>query len=129
MELYYLTYRIVFYEDSKGYSELYQDLIKLTEKAVKNKDIRIQLKQINYYIELLKNQGTKLPVTIAKHLQNGIWELRPGNNRILYFCFQEETFVLLHMFRKKTQKNPPSGIEKAKKECRDYIIRKGNKQL
>ena len=121
-------YSIVFYEDRSGYSELYHELLELADKAISNKDARIQFNQINYCIELLKNQGTRLPVNITKHLQGEIWELRPGNNRILYFYFENNTFVLLHMFRKQTQKTPKSGIEKAIKECDDFKSRRGGKK-
>ncbi|MBQ5845853.1 MAG: type II toxin-antitoxin system RelE/ParE family toxin [Selenomonadaceae bacterium] len=37
---------------------------------------------------------------------------------------QQEFFVLLHHFRKKTQKTPMSELEKAKRERNDYIARK-----
>ena len=116
-------YNIIFYEDKNGYSELYEELMKIAKGAENNKNLRIQLKQITYCIELLKNQGTKLPINIAKHISEDIWELRPGNNRMLYFYFESNTFVLLHMFRKQTQKTPTSEIEKAKKERNDFIIR------
>ena len=116
-------YNIIFYEDKNGYSELYEELMKIAKGAENNKDLRIQLKQITYCIELLKNQGTKLPINIAKHISEDIWELRPGNNRLLYSYFESNTFVLLHMFRKQTQKTPTSEIEKAKKERNDFIIR------
>lgn len=121
-------YSIVFYEDKSGYSELYQELLELADKAINNKNARIQFNQINYCIELLKNQGTRLPVNITKHLQGEIWELRPGNNRILYFYFDGNTYVLLHMFRKQTQKTPKSEIEKAIKECNDFKSRRGGKR-
>ena len=118
---------VVFYEDIDGKSELYDEIIELTKKAETNKDIRIQIKQINYYINLLRN-GVKLPQNIAKHISEEIWELRPGKNRILYFYFEKNTFVLLHMFRKKSKKTPISEIEKAKIECKDYIKRNKNIQ-
>ena len=120
-------YSIVFYEDKNGKSELYQELMELTKKAVNNKDARIQLNQINYCVELLKNQGSRLPSNISKHLQGEIWKLRPGNNRVLYFYFENDTFVLLHMFRKQTQKTPKAEIEKAVRECNDYKSRRGGK--
>ena len=116
-------YKIVFYEDKNGKSELYDRLQALAESSSSNKDARIQLKQIALYIELLKCNGIRLPVNIAKHLVDEIWELRPGNNRVLYFYYKDNTFVLLHMFRKKTQKTPRSEIEKAIKEANDYIER------
>ncbi len=37
----------------------------------------------------------------------------------------DDTFVLLHHFRKKTQKTPQREIEKAKMERDDWITRKG----
>ena len=122
-------YDIVFYEDKNGYSELNNDLMELAEKAQTSKDARIQLKQITLYIDLLKRQGTKLSVNITKHLDDEIWELRPGNNRVLYFYFENNTFVLLHMFRKKTQKTPKAEIEKAHKECKDFKSRNGGKTI
>ena len=117
-------FNIEFFENNKGESELWDFLEELRIQSETNKDLRIQYKQINFYIELLKNNGTRLPDNITKHLDDGIWELRPGNNRVLYFFFQNNTFVLLHHFRKKTQKTPQREIEKAKKECSDYISRK-----
>jgi phage-related protein len=53
-----------------------------------------------------------------------VWELRPGNNRIFYFCSCDNTFILLHSFRKKTQKTPRREIEKALRERNDYLKRK-----
>ena len=59
------------------------------------------------------------------NIEDDIWELRPGNNRIFYFYFKNDTFVLLHQFRKKTQKTPQREIETAKSERDDWISRKG----
>jgi phage-related protein len=61
----------------------------------------------------------------TNHLEDDIWELRPGNNRVLYFYHKDDTYVLLHQFRKKTQKTPRREIEKAKAERDDWISRKG----
>lgn len=120
-------FNVLFYEDKNGYSELYNDLMELARNSPTNKDARIQLKQITYYIELLKHDGTRLPEKITKYLQGDIWELRPGSNRVMYFFFKNDTYVLLHMFKKKTQKTPKSEIEKAIKECNDYKERNGGK--
>ena len=117
-------YKIEFYEKSDGTSDLWDFLEKLRQKAQTNKDVRIQLKQIRLHIQLLQENGTRLPNNITKHLVEDIWELRPGNNRVLYFYHKEDTFVLLHHFRKKTQKTPMSELEKAKREINDYIARK-----
>ena len=120
-----MKYSIKFYEDKTGYSELYEELMVLASKVSTNKDAKIQFYKITYYIELLQNLGTALPTNVSKHITGEIWELRPANNRILYFYFKDNTFVLLHMFRKTTQKTPKSEIEKAKRECADYKNRLG----
>ena len=93
-------------------------------KAATNKDARIQYKQATLYIQLLQDNGTHLPENVTKHLSDGIWELRPGNNRVFYFYFENDTFVFLHQFRKKSQKTPRREIDKAKAERDDYLSRK-----
>lgn len=117
-------YTVEFYEKSNGESELWDFLENLRIKSTKSKDARIQYRQISLYIELLQEHGTRLSDNITKHIDDGIWELRPGNNRIFYFFFDNDTFVLLHQFHKKTKKTPTREIEKAKSERDDYLSRK-----
>lgn len=122
-------YTVEFYETADGRSELWDFLEELRMKAATNKDARIQYKQISLYIQLLQDNGTRLNENITKHLEDGIWELRPGNNRVFYFFFENDTFVLLHYFRKKSQKTPKREIEKAKNERADYVARKETTRL
>ena len=75
---------------------------------------------------LLSLNGTFLPDSITKHLTENIWELRPGANRIFYFYCDNDTYVLLHHFRKKSNKTPRREIDKAKAERDDYLFRKEN---
>ena len=70
------------------------------------------------------NISSNLPVDVAKCLGDGIWELRPGFNRVFFFYFDNGTYVLLHHYRKKTQKTPKREKDKAKSERADYINRK-----
>ena len=118
-------FNVEFYAKPNGISEIYDYLEGLRQRAASSKNARIQLKQILLYIQLLEDHGTRLGDNITKHLEDDIWELRPGNNRVLYFYFKNNTFVLLHIFRKKTQKTPRREIEKAKSERDDWIARKG----
>lgn len=120
-----MTYNIIFYEKETGKSEIFDFLETLRKKALKSKDARIQ--QIALYIELLQENGTLLPENITKHIVENIWELRPGNNRIFYFYHEENSFVLLHSFRKRTNKTPRREIEKAKAERDDYLFQKEKK--
>ena len=89
-------YNVEFYETQDGKSQIWEFLEDLRIKAATSKDARIQHKQASLYIELLQQNGTRLNENITKHLEDGIWELRPGNNRVFYFFFQDNTFVLLH---------------------------------
>ncbi|MBQ9699303.1 MAG: type II toxin-antitoxin system RelE/ParE family toxin [Lachnospiraceae bacterium] len=120
-----MKYTIEFYEKANGQSDIWDFMEKLRKKSATNKDARVQYKQIGLHIQHLQENGTKLPSNITKQIEDNIWELRPGNNRIFYFYFDNNTFVLLHSFRKKTQKTPRREIDKAISERDDYIKRKG----
>lgn len=115
-------YNIEFYEDANGHSELWDFLEELRLKAATNKDAPAKADQFVYSVS--RRQRHRLNENITKHLDDDIWELRPGNNRVLYFYFKDDTFVLLHQFRKKTQKTPKREIERAKAERDDYLRRK-----
>ena len=117
-------YTVEFYETRDGQCPVWEFLENLRIKSASNKDARIQHKQASLYIELLQQNGTRLNDNITKHLEDGIWELRPGNNRVFYFFYENNTFVLLHQFRKKSQKTPKCEIQKAKSERIDYLSRK-----
>ena len=120
-------YDVIFYTDQNDYSELYEQIMTLEKNSQTNKDARIQINQIKLAIELLELGGAKSRMLDTKHIRDDIWELRPGNNRILYFFFKDNKYVLLHMFRKKTQKTPIKEIERALREANDYKNRFGGK--
>lgn len=117
-------FTVTFYETKAGEADVWDFLEALRNKGMSNKDARIQYNQMLFYIDLLSKQGTFLPSSITKHIEEDIWELRPGDNRVLYFYCGEDTFVLLHHFRKKTMKTPPREIQRAKRERDDYLKRK-----
>ena len=118
-------FNIDFYRTAQGFSDIEVFLDDLEKHAATNKNARIQHKQVAQYIQFLADHGTRLGENITKHLDDDIWELRPGNNRVLFFYFKDDTFVLLHHFRKKTQKTPKREIDKAKSERDDWVSRKG----
>ena len=118
-------FQVEFYEDAGGHSDVREFLEELQQQIAKSKDARIQYQQLVMYIDLLQRHGTQLSNNIVKLITDDIWELRPGNNRVLYFYHKDDTYVLLHQFRKKTQKTPRREIDKAKAERDDWIARKG----
>ena len=96
-------------------------LIELKRKADNgNKNARINLNKIVAYIDMLEEMGTRTGEPITKHLYGEIWELRPLETRILYAYYENDTFILLHHFKKKTRKTPKRELEKAVNNLQDY---------
>ncbi len=120
-------YTVEFYQTEGGKSELLDFIEELRRKASKDKNARIQYKQIILDIQLLEDKGNNLQEAFVKHVVEDIWELRPGRNRILYCYMHDKRIVLLHHFRKKSKKTPRKEIEKAKSEIIDYLKREGVK--
>ncbi len=60
--------------------------------------------KIRAYLDELKKQGHNLRRPMADYLGEGIYELRPRDNRIFYFFFLRDHAVLLHAIKKKTDK-------------------------
>lgn len=115
-------YRIYYYEDKNGRSQV-ADYIK-TLASQKDKDSRIKLEKIRAYVSALSEHGLKLGEPYIKHLDGDIWELRPIRDRILFAAWDGESFVLLHQFMKKTQKTPREEIQKAKRNLSEYRERR-----
>lgn len=118
-------YQVEFFEYDNGECDIGDWLDRLKAEAKKRKDAQVQLKQVSYAIDRLQLYGTRNPKDIVKHLQDDIWELRPGSNRVLLFHYRDGKFVLLHHFRKTTQKTPPSEITQAKEEQKIYLRQQG----
>ncbi len=114
----YITYR-----DSKGNDEFENWIKELARKSKSSKNERIQLKKIFEYLEILRINGTRAGEKYVKHIEGDIWELRPLENRILYAYWKDNMFVLLHHFKKKTQKTPRREIEQAKNNLKDFLER------
>jgi phage-related protein len=116
-------YELVFYETESGESPVGSFLIDLDNRSETDKTARTQLKQLLFHLDLLAESGTRIGTRYVKHLDGSIWELTPGDNRILFFVWTGSRFVLLHQFRKKTQKTPAQEIAKAKRELTDWLNR------
>lgn len=62
------------------------------------------------YIRELKRQGNNLRRPMADYIRDGIYELRPKENRIFYFFYLRDSAVLVHAARKKTDKIPENDL-------------------
>ena len=61
----------------------------------------------------------------VKHIDGNLWELRPLSNRIFFFYWKDDQFVLVHYYLKRSQKAPKKEIEKARRNIKDYLERCG----
>jgi len=118
-------YEVEFYRDKNGNSEIVDYLDELKEKGETSKNERINRDKILAYMLALRQYGTRIGQPIVKHIDGSIWELRPLANRIFFFYWKDNKFVLLHHFIKKTQKTPPREIEAARVKMKDFIERQG----
>ena len=119
-------YSIKFYKDKNGKEPVKDYLSTLGKK--KDKDSRLNFNKIRDYIKILSQHGTRAGEPFVKHIDGKIWELRPLRNRILFFGYDGNNFILLSHFIKKTNKTPQREIEKAKQLMTDYIERSENNE-
>lgn len=116
--------KIAFYVDRNGKSQIddYCSVFLLNN----DKNSRINHEKIGDYLRVLSLYGTNIGYPYVRYLGDKIWELRPLDNRILFFE-TNDCYVMLNAFRKQTNKTPKNEIEKAKNLMRDYKER--NEQL
>ena len=109
---------VVFYKNEKG-EEPARDFLDSLDIKMKAKMTRT--------IYLLQENGNKLREPYAKSLRDGIFELRAKEGsditRVLFFYVVGNKAVLTHGFVKKTDKTPPSEIERAIQYRDDYLNR------
>lgn len=113
-------YEVIFYKDSKGNEPIREYLTSLKTKASTSKQDRVKFIKITTYIRSLQEYGTRIGNPTVKHIDGDIWELRPLSDRIFFFYWQDDTFVLLHYFHKKSQKTPRKEIDKAINNMNDF---------
>lgn len=120
-------YKIEFYQDKNGYSEVAEYIKKLSEEAIKSKEGRINFNKVMAYLDELREKGTRVGEPITKHMEGEIWELRPLKNRFMYAYYEENKFIILNHFIKKTRKTPKREIVKAKRNLQDIRERECKK--
>jgi len=97
--------QLVFFRTGRGDEPVkeYIESLPLSEQAV---------------VEAMLSQLAKdgyLPPPFAKKLKGveKLWELRPGRHRVMYFYYQGNKAILLHAFRKQSQKTPQRELQVA----------------
>jgi len=76
-------------------------------------------------IDLLEDYGVGLRMPHAQPLVGHapLWELRPLPFRVIYFAHTGRRFILLHVFRKQSDKTPRREIEIAEARRLDFLAR------
>jgi phage-related protein len=97
-------WKILFYEDHRGKSPVLDFVNSLNAK---------DRAKVNNAFRLLEEFGVKLNMPHARHIQGKLWELRPGANRLFYFIYIDDQIILLHGYRKRSQKAPAREIATA----------------
>ncbi|MBI2083132.1 MAG: type II toxin-antitoxin system RelE/ParE family toxin [Deltaproteobacteria bacterium] len=99
-----MSLKITYYETSRGDWPVKNYIEALPEKE------RAKVKALVDYL----SERVVLNEPHARKISgySGLYELRPGSHRIFY-CYDQGIIVLLHAFRKKSDKTPIREIETA----------------
>jgi phage-related protein len=110
-------WEINFYFTSRGNCPVidYLDTLSAPEKA-----------KVDKHISLLEEFGFKLGLPQAKQLKghSPLRELRPMPTRIIYFFHHGQRIVLLHAFKKKSNRTPSKEIDIAMNRMNEFLGRK-----
>jgi phage-related protein len=111
-----MSWTIDFYKTKSGRNPVKEFLDSLSSRQVAN---------IIEAMDLLKTFGLQLKEPYVKFVGDKLYELRvkdpDGIYRILYFAASGKKFVVVHGFRKKTQKIPAKELAIAKKRMKEYL--------
>jgi phage-related protein len=110
-------HKIYFYRNINGKEPVGEYIDSLAAKS--EKDSRIKLTKIREYLKILEAKGKGAGLPYIKQIRGEIWELRPLSDRILFAAWVDNSIILLHHFRKSTNKTPIREIEQAERNLND----------
>jgi phage-related protein len=116
-------FEIIFYKDKHGVEPLKVYLYELARKGQTSKREKVLFEKILTYLKALGEHGTRIGEPVVKHIEGKLWELRPINNRIFFFYWKDDVFVMLHHFIKQTQRTPKRELDNARSNMADFIAR------
>ena len=103
-----MAYKVYFYRSSRGEREV--------RTFLRNLSFKSRAKCL-HYLKKLKQDGTRLPSNIVKHLEGEIWEVRPEYGgieyRFFFFLYRDVKIGIVSAAIKKQQKTKRAHIEKA----------------
>lgn len=81
----------------------------------------IERGRVSGYLKLFKENGFALPSKYLKKIASNLWELRPGNIRLLIGKAGNQ-MILVHIFIKKTQKTPRKEVKTAINRLKEHLL-------
>ena len=106
--------RVVYFVDTRGRSPVLEDLRKLTDE---------EQKKVLAYVSFLRERGEELRRPMADYVGDKLYELRPKAHRALYFFMLKDYAVVVHLFRKKTNRLPDAEKRIALSRMADFLRR------
>jgi phage-related protein len=77
--------------------------------------------EVDAILEDLKDHGLAAPLVSMRQIQGKLWELRISRTRIFYVMLGSNTMILLHAYKKQSQKAPRHEIETALRRMRELF--------
>ena len=107
---------ITFYETASGRSPV-TDFI--DEQPVRDQAVIVAS------LEGVEEHGFGAKAVQFRQLEGKLWEIKikapSGGYRFLYFTLNKENLVILHAFKKKTQKTPTKEIKTALRRLKEWL--------
>src|SRR4051812_42131649 len=69
----------------------------------------------------IEKHGLSGAGVVARHIAGKVWELKPGNQRLFYVVIDGPTLVIVHAYKKQSQKAPKQEIETAKSRANEIL--------
>ena len=108
------SWSVLFYTDVHGN----QPVAEFIDKREKRDQAKIA-----WYLDLLAEFGLDLKRPHVEPLRHGLWELRPGKCRLIYYVHTGRQIIVLHGVYKQTRKIPDRDIETAERRLADFLSR------
>ena len=114
-------YAHIIYRTRRGDS-LYDDYLDDLRRAG-NKN---EAAKIDAILDSLLEYGSQVLVGMRRaEKMNNVWQLRTPDHRVFYFWDATIlAYVILHGYRKATNKTPPDQLARAERYMKDFIIRR-----
>jgi len=72
-------------------------------------------------LEDIKQYGLQAPLVSMRQIKGKLWEIKVSQTRIFYAVIEGNTMVLLHAYKKQSQKAQQHEIETALQRMKDII--------